>query len=172
MYFLNSKQQELIKIINKFGSIKKSQLEILSGRNDIDRILEPVFKQKKAPIKLEDDVFLSVFKNADKKMLAALSILSYIYESGPEDVVWYGTEDFPFILAFIRNEKVFDISVVEQGEELIYAAAINRSVAERIVIILEDESQIKKIKINDINKQKKYCIIKDREITFLETGDE
>lgn len=171
MYFLNNKQQEVIKIINKFGSIKKNQLEILSGRNDIDKILEPVFKQKKAPIKIENNIFLSIFQNTNEKMLAAISVLSYIYKAG-KDIEWYDTEDFPFILAFIRNEKVFDVAVINRGEELIYAAAINRSVAERIIIVLEDESQIQKIKINDSNKQKKYCIIKEDKINFLETEDE
>lgn len=168
MYYINLKQQRILENINKFGCMTYEQIKELNNLRDLDKHLNTLVRQKKLKV-LDNNIYVPIgIREVNRKVLKAVDIYVYLNTLDKETpIAWWELEDFPFILAFFRNNKVFDIAVIKEGEELIYSTAINRSAPERIIVILEDPRQIEKIKIA---KQVKYCTVNDGAVIFL--GDD
>lgn len=170
LYYTNLKQQKILESINKFGSMTYNQLEEFNKLKNLDKELKTLVNRKKVKV-INDNIYVPVGKReVNNKVIKALEVCTYLNSIDSEiSIEWCDLESFPFTLAFFRNDKVFDISVINEGEELIYAAAINRTAAERVIVMFEKPSQIEKFKIN---KQVKYCTIKDGVVIFLQEGDD
>ncbi|URZ05934.1 DUF5697 family protein [Clostridium felsineum] len=165
MYYINSKQEKILGNINKFGCMTYDQIKKLNNLRDLDKQLKTLVRQRKLKI-LEDNIYVTIgIREVNRKILRAIDIYIYLINADKEkNIEWCTLNEFPFVMSFFRNGKVFDVAVIEEGEELIYSTAINRSVAERIIIVIENEKQIEKIKINE---KVKYCTIKDGAVIFL-----
>lgn len=170
MYYINSKQQKILSGINKFGCMTYEQIKKLNNLRDLDKQLKTLVRQKKLKI-VDDNIYVPIgIRKVNKNVLKAVEIYVYLnFIDKKTPVAWCELEDFPFTLAFFRNNKVFDLAVIKDGEELIYSTAINRAVAERIIVILETPRQIEKMKID---KQVKYCTVNDGAVIFLGNGDD
>lgn len=168
MYYVNSKQEKILQSINKFGCMTYEQIKKLSNLRDLDKYLKSLIIQKKLRM-VDNNIYTSIgSKEINKSVLSAIDLYIYLSSIDKEKpIIWCVTEKFPFIMAFFRNNKVFDISAIKIGEETIYSTAINRSTAERIIVILEDTLQIQKIKIN---RQVKYCTISNGAVIFFNEG--
>lgn len=64
--------------------------------------------------------------------------------------------DFPFQISFYMNDKVFDVAVIEEGEEAMMSAAINRTYAERVIAVVQNIESIKQIRID---KPIRFCTV-------------
>ncbi|KOF56720.1 MULTISPECIES: DUF5697 family protein [Clostridium] len=170
MYYVNLKQQKILDNINKFGCMTYEQIKELSNLKDLDKELKILVNQRRVRV-LEGNIYVSIGRReVNNKVLKALEICTYLNSINRQvSIQWCNVEDFPFTLVFFRNGKIFDAVVINEGEEVIYSAAVNRTAAERIIVILESASQIEKIKIN---KQAKYCTVENGGVIFLEWGDD
>lgn len=170
LYYINLKQQKILESINKFGGMTYAQIERFNKLKNLDKELKTLVNRKKVKI-IDNNIYIPIGKQeVNIKVIKALEVCTYLNSVHSEiSIEWCNLESFPFTLAFFRNDKVFDVSVIDEGEELIHSAAINRTAAERVIVILERQSQIQKIKIN---KQVKYCIINDGVVIFLQEGDD
>ncbi|MCR3758462.1 hypothetical protein KYB31_05560 [Clostridium felsineum] len=165
MYYVNSKQEKILENIKKFGYMTYDQIKKVNNLRDLDKQLKTLVRQRKLKI-LEDNIYVPIgIKEINKKVLKAVDIYIYLINVDKEtSIEWCTLNEFPFLMSFFRNGKVFDVAVIEEGEELIYSTAINRKASERIIIVIENEEQIEKIKINE---KVKYCTIKDGAVIFL-----
>lgn len=170
LYYINLNQQKMLEAINKFGGMTYNQLKEFNKIKNLDKELKSLVNRKKVKI-VNDNVYVPVGKReVNIKIIKALEVCTYLNSIDSEiSIEWCNLESFPFTLAFFRNDKVFDICVINEGEELIYAAAVNRTAAERVIVMFEKLNQIEKFKIN---KQVKYCTIKDGAVIFLQEGDD
>ncbi|URZ15462.1 DUF5697 family protein [Clostridium felsineum] len=169
MYYVNLKQEKILNLINKFGCMTYDQIKKLNNLRNLDKQLKTLVRQKMLKI-IEDNIYVPIgIREINRKILRAIDIYIYLINADKEkNIEWCTLNDFPFVMSFFRNGKVFDVAVIEEGEELIYSTAINRKASERIIIIIENKDQIEKIKINE---KVKYCTIKDGAVIFL-GGDE
>lgn len=168
MYYVSKKQAELLAIINKFGCIKTKQLEKISGYKNFESELLRIIKFRKEPIKFQNGTFFSFTqKTVNKRIIKAIDVYSYLNTVGEEKKVeWCELSQFPFTLTLFRNEMIYDIAAINQGEENSFSAAINRSAAEKVIVIVESPLQIEKLKIT---KEYRICIIQnDGSISFYE----
>lgn len=165
MYYVNFKQKKIMDGINKFSCMTYEQIKKLNNLKDLDKQLKILVNQKKLKL-IEENVYVPIGnKAANKKILRVLDVYIHLaYADSKVPIEWCEIVDFPFILAFFRNNKIFHIAVIDEGEELAYSTAINRSEAERIILILENVSQMEKIKIN---KNLKCCTVKNGVVIFL-----
>lgn len=165
MYYINLKQQKILESINKFGCMTYNQIEKFNKLKNLDKELKALVNRKKVKI-IEGDIYIPMGKQeVNNKIIKALEVCTYLNSVDSKiSIEWCNLEDFPFTLVFFRNDRIFDISVITEGEELIYSAAVNRTAAERVIVILENPNQIEKLKIN---KQVKYCTVKDGAVIFL-----
>lgn len=170
LYYVNLKQQKILEDVNKFGSMTYEQIKKINDLKDIDKHLKTLIRHNKLKV-IEENIYVPMGKRkVNNKILKALDVCIYLNSiDNHVPIEWCNIENFPFTFVFFRNNKVFDITVIDEGEELIYSQAINRSAAERIIVILDKLSQVEKMKIN---KQAKYCTIKDGAVIFLQKGDE
>lgn len=165
LYYINLKQQKILESINKFGCMTYNQIERFSKSKNLDKELKVLVNRKKVKI-IDDNIYIPVGKReVNNKVIKALEVCTYLNSIDSQiSIEWCNLENFPFTLVFFRNDRIFDISVINEGEELIYSAAVNRTSAERVIVILEELNQIEKLKIN---KQVKYCTVKDGAVIFL-----
>ena len=165
MYYINSKQEKILESINKFGCMTYNQIKKLNKISDLDKQLKTLLRQRKLKV-MEDSIYVPIgIRDINSKALRALDVYIYLVNADKEiSIEWCTLNKFPFEMSFFRNGKVFDVAVINEGEELIYSAAINRKDSERIIILVEDQEQIKKIKINE---KVKYCTVKNGAVIFL-----
>ncbi|PJI06549.1 MULTISPECIES: DUF5697 family protein [Clostridium] len=165
MYYINSKQEKILESINKFGCMTYDQIKKLNKISDLDKQIKTLIRQRKLKV-IQDNIYVPIgIREVNRKILKAIDIYIYLISADKEiSIEWCTLNKFPFEMSFFRNGKVFDVAVIESGEELIYSAAINRSTAERIIIVIDNEDQIEKIKINE---KVKYCTVKDGAVIFL-----
>lgn len=165
MYYINSKQEKILNLINKFGCMTYEQIKRLNKISDLDKQLKTLVRQRKLKV-MEDNIYVPIgIREVNRKVLRAIDVYIYLINADKEtSIEWCTLNKFPFEMSFFRNGKVFDVAVLNEGEELIYSGAINRSTAERIIIVIENEDQIKKIKINE---KVKYCTVKNGAVIFL-----
>lgn len=165
MYYLNNKHKSILHIITKFSCIKKKQLKDLTGIKHMDPLLSDLIKQ--GIINVKDDIyFVTGQNNINKKVLKALDIYVYLNSMDKENPVeWCELSQFPFVLTLFRNNKVYDLAVIDQGEETSFISSINRSIAERVIVVIENPLQIEKIKTE---KELRICIIEDNDLKFYE----
>lgn len=148
MYYMNNKQDKVMKLIKKFGCLSVTQIENITGLKNIDSIMRPLLKQRDKIVKKEKDKYLLAnLMKVDNKILKALEVYSYLSKTDiPID--WCEPVEFPFTLSLFRNGKVFDIAVLEDGDEVIYCTSIDRSFSERVIVVLDNKDQVKKIKLH------------------------
>lgn len=170
LYFISLKQKEILDIVNKFRCISYDQIKKLTGFKDLDKELKVVLMQKRIK-EAEEKVYCTVSsKEIDTKILKVLDVYIFLKSSGKSgEEAWCQRQEFPFTAAIFFNGKIFDVGVINNGEENNYLAAMDRSRAERIIIILQEESQVNKIKLN---KMFRYCIIKNGAVNFFEKGED
>lgn len=166
LYYINLKQQKILDNINKFGGMTYDQIERFNKLKNLDKELKALVNMKKVKV-IKDNIYVPVGRGkVNNKVIKALEVCTYLNSIDSEiSIEWCNLESFPFTLAFFRNDKVFDISVINEGEELIYSGIINRTAVERVIVMLERQSQIEKLKIN---KRVKYCTIKSGAVIFLQ----
>lgn len=161
---MNNNQKEILNLISKFGCLTTTQIENITKIKNVDKVMNPLVKQKNGDVKQEDDrYFLSSLKKPDAKLMKALEVYSYLSNTN-KPVEWCMPVEFPFTVSLFRNNKVFDIAVLDEGEEIVYCPAINRSNSERVLFILDDIKQIKNIRLD---KPYKICFLKPK-IQFLD----
>lgn len=170
MYYVNLKQQKILQNINKFGCMTYKQIRKINNFSDLDKQLKSLVRQSKIRI-LDDNIYVTRgVREVNKNVLSAIDLYIYLnFVDKESSIAWCVIEDFPFIMAFFRNNKVFDIAVIKEGEETICSVAINRSAAERVIVILKDSGQLEKVRIS---KPVKYCTVNDGTVIFLENGDD
>jgi hypothetical protein len=117
--------------------------------NATDRLLEKAVSS--TMIRQDGEVYYLGTK-PDSKMIKALEVLVHFKKK----VNWHMHGDFPFQISFYMNDKVFDVAVIEEGEEAMMSAAINRTYAERVIAVIDREENISRIKIN---KPVRYCTV-------------
>lgn len=164
MYYMNNKQNKIMDLVKNFGCLTTKQIENITGFKDVDGIMRPLLKQTEKIIKKEDDRYLlSNLLKIDEKMLNALEVYSYLSITGVP-ITWCQPVEFPFTISLFRNGKVFDIAVLEEGEEVIFCTAIDRSISKRVIVVIRDLEQVKKIKLN---KPCKICLL-NPEVKFYD----
>lgn len=169
MYYINLKQEKILDVVKKFGGIGYEHLKKLTNIKDLDRQLKSLLKQNRIEVIYEGIYVLKGQNKIDEKMVKALDLYVYLINDMKLNVKACIVEDFPFKLAFLKDNKVFDAAVISEGEEIIYSGAIDRSLADRIIIILDREEQVQKTKLN---KMVKYCTVKQGAVNFFEKVSE
>lgn len=135
--FLSNKEKHILQFINEYGCATKEQVKHFT--NASDRNLENLIKGQFIRKDKKSEIYLArTMREPDEKMIIALEILSFF----KDDMEWHSRADFPFKISFFMHEKVFDITVVLPGEELLMSAALNRSGAERILVGLKNKNTI------------------------------
>ena len=153
MFYANKNQEKVKELINKFGCIRSKQIESITGLKDLDKLMEPIIKQWNSNIKKETDLYFIKNGSIRERTLKALELYAFLSTKGT--IEWCEPVDFPFELSLFMNNKVFDIAVIEEGEEIIYTTAIERSIADRVIIIIDKEEQKSLIRLT---KKHKICI--------------
>ncbi|URZ00641.1 DUF5697 family protein [Clostridium felsineum] len=162
MYYMNLKQEKIFEFIRIFRCAKLEHLKGLLDIKDIEKHLKTLISEQKI-YKIDDIYLLKNDIRDNSKILKALDL--YVYLRNKElPIHWCIPEDFPFIIAFFRNNKVFDVAVVKEGEESLYSTVINRSISDRVILILYKREQQEKIKIE---KQVKFCTIENGAVYFF-----
>jgi len=151
--YLSGKERQLINFMREYKTATRQQLKELV--NATDRLLE---KAVNSTMIRQDGEIYYLGTKPDYKMIKALEVLVHFKKKAN----WHMHGDFPFQISFYMNEKVFDVAVIEEGEEAMMSAAINRTMAERVIAVIDKEDSISKLKIN---KPVRYC--KLNPLTFL-----
>lgn len=130
MIFANIEKQ-ILKFLNEYGQASIKQLRKLFHATDrnLQNLIENDFARKN-----EEVIMVRSVKGKDEKLLYAIDLLIFFLKK-LSDVNWHTRATFPFYITFYRNNKVFDITVVYPGEETLMETAINRSQANRVIVI-------------------------------------
>lgn len=148
MFYQSEKQTKLVNIIKKFGCIKINQLKHISKIENADKLLESILSSWDAPIKKQDDIFFdSKLNKINTNMLKALDVFSCICSH--LTISWYEKASFPYLISFIQNNKLYDITVIPSGQEGIMMSLLNRSDSDRIIIVVDSRKQVEKIKLTN-----------------------
>lgn len=133
--------------MREYKTATRKQLGELVGATD--RLLE---KAMNSTMMQRDGEIYYLAQKPDPKMIKALEVLVYFRKK----VKWHMRSEFPYHITFYMNDKVFDIAVIEEGEETMMSAAINRTRAERIIAVVENAENIKQTKID---KTLRFCTV-------------
>lgn len=150
-------QVKLLSIIKKLGCITIKQLEIISEISNTPQIIEQTLKGRNPCIKRQGSIVYFSTSKIDMNMIKALDVFSCIYPNMP--VSWYDRAEFPFFISFIQKNKLYDISYIAQGQEVIMSTLLNRCRSQRIIIVIDSKKEINKIKL--ITKHYKIVFLND-----------
>jgi len=145
--YLSGKERQLINFMREYKTATRQQLKELV--NATDRLLE---KAVNSTMIRQDGEIYYLGSKPDYRMIKALEVLVHFRKR----VSWHMRGDFPYQISFYMNDKVFDVAVIEEGEEAMMSAAINRTIAERVIAVIAKETSIDKI---NINKPVRFCTI-------------
>jgi hypothetical protein len=145
--YLSGREKRILKIIREYKTMSKKQIKKLVGASD--ELLDKMVKN--TMIQNTGDIYF-IGERADINTIMALEVLIYF----KKDVTWHLKANFPFCITFYMNNKVFDVAVIRSGEEMLISTAINRIQADRVIVVVEDISSIKKI---NIDKPVRFCTI-------------
>jgi len=151
--YLSGKERQLINFMREYKTATRQQLRELV--NATDRLLE---KAVSSTMIRQDGEIYYLGSKPDYRMIKALEVLVHFRKR----VSWHMRGDFPYQISFYMNDKVFDVAVIEEGEEAMMSAAINRTIAERVIAVIDREDSISKLRIS---KPVRYCTLNP--ITFL-----
>ncbi|PJI10086.1 MULTISPECIES: DUF5697 family protein [Clostridium] len=169
MYYINTRQEKILELISKFGCMRYKNINKLAHIKDLKRQFKNLIRQNRIELVCDDIYVLKGKKELDKKMIKALDLYVYLINDMKMQIKCCMIEKFPFKLALFKENRAFDIAVIDEGEEVIYSGAVNRSFGERVIIILDNKKQAEKIKIN---KMVKYCTVKHGAVNFFEKVSE
>jgi len=171
---LNKDELNIKNTINLYDTVTAAQLEILCELNSETkrRIIESLVSKnaiKKDIIEGGIDVYCNFYNNPNKKYLLVAEVLSKMKKENNTSILWYQKQEYPFTGIGFINNKIFDIAVVQVGEEVVFKTIINRILQneketyndahyitapaqrENFLIIVEDKEQIDKISVNHDN---------------------
>lgn len=150
MLYINNKDKKLLDLINMFGCIKERQIEALVGKK-YEKQISHLLSSKL--INRHDDIYMTIYQDKiDYNMLKCIDLFIYFNEK----IGWYSAEEYPFYIAVMLGDNVYDITTVSSGEESMIYPVINRSKAERVIMIVDDVESIKKL---NIEKPVRYCTV-------------
>ena len=122
-------------------------------------------------VSIDEDGFVSKYSNVAVKFTPnehkAFDIIVHFKDQ--LDGIYTG--EYPFIILFTMNHKVFDIAVFEKNspDEAVLCNLINRSMSERLIAIVEDEEHVESL---NITKSVRYAIIDDEGyVEFINTDN-
>lgn len=144
---LTGKERLLINFMREYKSATKEQLKEFVGASD--KLLE---KALKTTMIRRDGAVYYLGAKPDEKVIKALDVLMHFKKQAK----WHIRSNFPFQVSFYMNNKVFDVVTIDEGEEAMISAAVNRTAAERVIAIIPDEESKDKVKIN---KPIRFCIV-------------
>lgn len=161
MFYLSKGQKQIMDLLKQFGHLTVSQIRDITGIYNIDELIEPLMNKQVPYLKKEGNLLLYPTVNKiNKDLLKALDVYSYIHKKF--DASWCTISKFPYILSFIEGKKFFDIALIEDGQESVIVSAIERSSSTRIIIVIDDEKQIRKISIP--GKKYKFFVYKAKKL--------
>ncbi|CAB1249191.1 DUF5697 family protein [Clostridium sp. MT-14] len=161
MFYLSKDQKQIMDLLKQFGHLTISQIKDITGINDIDELIEPLMAKQVPYLKKEGDLLLyPTVDKINRDLLKALDAYSYIHKMFGAS--WCTVSKFPYILSFIEGNKFFDIALVKDGQESVIVPAMEKSNSMRIIIIVDDEKQIRKISIP--GKKYKFFIDKTKKL--------
>jgi hypothetical protein len=144
---LSGKERQLINFMREYKTATRQQLGELVGATD--RLLEKAVNS--TMMQREGEIYY-LGQKPDHKMIMALEVLVHFRKK----IKWHMHGEFPYHITFYMNDKVFDVAVIEEGEEAMMSAAINRTTVERVIAVIEDLESIKQIKID---KTLRFCTV-------------
>jgi len=145
---------EIIDLLRKYGPLTQDQLIRYFGDETTKHRLKALIRDKEIR---ENGGFLDITgarKGYGELKHKAFELLIKFKDS----IQMHEASDYPFDLVYIRNNNVYDVAVIERGQEMIQAQLINRSQAKRIVLIVENEKQAQIVR---------ECLNTDANIVFL-----
>ena len=145
--YLSGKERQLINFMREYKTATRQQLKELV--NATDRLLE---KAVNSTMIRQDGEIYYLGSKPDYRMIKALEVLVHFRKR----VSWHMRGDFPYQISFYMNDKVFDVAVIEEGEEAMMSAAINRTYAERVIAVVQNIESIKQIRID---KPIRFCTV-------------
>jgi hypothetical protein len=161
LLYINKKEKEIIEKVNSVGCISRDQLERWFGYNDKGNHISMLVNKKM--LKKQDDILLPPAVTINQDILLANEILISFKDS----IQWFSRTDYPFVFTFFRNDKSFDITVINKPDDKIMIHSINRSTSERIIAIVPDKDCIKDI---NIDKSVRYCTINSDIKYYIKNG--
>lgn len=137
--YLTGNERQLFNFMREYKTATKRQLKELV--NVTDRLLEKAVNS--TMVRCENDVYYLGTK-PDSRMIMALEVLVYFKKK----VKWHVRGNYPYCISFYMNNKVFDVVVIMEGEEAMMSALINRTIAERVIAVVEKADSIRNLGIN------------------------
>lgn len=168
--YINKDENKAIEIINALKCISKSQLIKMVGfKNGINTIEEKInmlnkysYDRNAQQFKIVDEYYLAISQEeVDYDMIKCIDVM---LELDIKSIKWYSAANYPLKLSFSRktenqeDTKVFDIAVLNPGEEIIFNKVLSNSFCERLIIIL-DKKIINQYKPIITDKKIKYCTL-------------
>lgn len=189
---LNTDQIRIKNLINSYDTLTTEQLYILSNlqSNTQKRLVEDLVKKQAIKSDYLSDgiqVYFNYFSTPNRKFALIGEVLRYLTENDLP-IYWFQKQEYPFCAIAAVKNKMFDIAVVEEGEDVIFSSVINRLITEEfgtskddyksapaprenLLIITENKQHIKNLKI--IHKNVIYACVDliNQEVSFEKRGE-
>jgi|GEM_PF-2636388 len=169
MILRHQRDIEILKILGNYKRLRKEHICRFFPDETTKYRIKALLNQK---VIVEDGEYLKVNDaskikysyNEDK----AFEVLLYFIEHFKDKVEHHSPEEYPFTLFFTLNNKLYDVAVIEPGQEDIQCQLINNSMAGRVLIVVENMAQAQKVKSLIRDKELGYITIDNGEVSYYE----
>lgn len=185
---LSTSEIKVKNLLSTYDTLTLTQLEILGGLNTVQQkniISSLVAKKAIKIVPLGEGVegYCSFFSEPSRKFALVGEALKELTQDSKLPILWFDKQEYPFTaVAFISN-KMFDIAVIDKGDEVAFNAVANRVISvetgtekdgfssapaprENLLIIAESAEQLEKIKIKHNNIVFANVDLKNASVTF------
>ena len=156
---LQRETAEIIRIMSSYRTLKYNQiLRIFSKKPEIIRNIISRLIRDKRLFYNEENEMLSYGCSADENPNNALISAFWVLVDFFGGVEYHTPSEYPAQIAFFMNGEFYEIIYAEYGKEIIINHSLsskNREQSKEIIVV-EDETQISKIKADDIFC---FCIV-------------
>lgn len=169
MIIRHQRDYEIIEMLRKYGPLKREQLIRYWGDENTKYRLKSLLRNKE--IKEENgfiDCTTSFSKGRDNQYKAFELLIKF-----KNEITSHYPADYPFTMIFSKDNKLYDVAVIDEGQEVIQCDLINRTGAKNIIAIIKDEEQAIIVKkMIDKEKNLTFLIIEEGNIEMLELYEE
>ena len=170
MVLIHKRDVDIIEMLKNYKLIKPDQLIRLFQDNTTKHRIAALLKTK---VIVEENGFLRLADQGSIKCSyndnKAFEVLVYFMQNFKDKVTYHIPEEYPFNLLFVLNGKLYDVAVIDPGQEELQCQLINRSHAERILAVVEDLDQARKIKRLINEKEVGFFTVDETSVNFYES---
>jgi hypothetical protein len=142
MHGMIPEELAILRLLEDYGSLCKEQISRYFNNDRTDMYLE--FLRRKALISLDKNMAILRNTRPSDSAIKAFEVLIHF----KDDIREHHPASSPYTLFYIRGNRLYDVAVINPGDESNMSTAINQTNSERVVAVIEKKEQIDEIRID------------------------